>query len=83
METRYRVTGIRKGDKTAKVVTFHETNQQADWWIINHMVEENGAHAYQVAICEDSDEGYRSHSAYYVVDGRIVNESAYLQAVKG
>lgn len=83
MQTKYRVTGIRKGDKTAKVITFHDTKTEADWWTINHMIEENNSHAYQVAQAEDSEEGYRTHSAYYVVDGRIVNESVYLQAVKG
>lgn len=82
METRYRVTGTRKGDKTAKVVTFHDTNQQADWWVVEHYAEENGAHAYEVALCEDSDEGYRIRCTYYVVDLGIVNESVYLQAIE-
>jgi hypothetical protein len=79
----YKVTGTRKGDKTAKVVTFHETRSKADWWIVEHYAEENGAHAYQVLIGRDTDEGTYWGDAYYIVDGRVSTESEWLKAVKG
>lgn len=83
METFYRITGFRKGDKTAKVTTYRKTRGEAEWWITEHYAEENGAHGYQVVKVQDSQEGYRSLSAFYVLDCREVTESEWLKAVRG
>ena len=77
METRYRVTGIRKADKSAQVITFHDTDTQAQWWLINHMAEENNAHVYQVAELVDG----RCEYAWYAVDGRRVAEYEWSRAL--
>ena len=81
----YKVMGIRKGDRTAQVTTFHETQDQANWWIVEHYAEENGAHAYQVLLARDTEtgEGIFWCDPYFIVDMKKVTESEWLQAVKG
>ena len=79
---RMRVTGIRKGDCTAQVVTFHDELDEALDWVAKHAEEENNAHAYQLLpqTSRDSD-GWKSKYAYYMVDGNLVNESEWLKAI--
>ena len=76
METRFRVTGIRKGDRTAQVITYHDTAGDALYWIAVHREEENNAHTYQVAPVIDG----QVVSATYFVDGNVVNETEWLTA---
>jgi broad specificity polyphosphatase/5'/3'-nucleotidase SurE len=76
METRYRVTGIRKGDRTAQVITYHDTAGDALYWIAKHREEENNAHAYQIAPVVDG----QTLSAIYFVDDNVVTESEWLTA---
>jgi hypothetical protein len=83
METRYKVTATRKGDRTGQCITFHPTNQEAEQWALRHMTEENNSHAYQIMKQNDTDEGWQGMTAYYIVDERVVEESEWIKAVKG
>lgn len=76
MKTRYRVTGIRKGDRTAQVITYHDTAGDALYWIAKHREEENNAHTYQVAPVIDG----QTLSATYFVDDNVVSEDEWLTA---
>jgi phage terminase large subunit len=76
-ETRVRVAGIRKGDCTAQVTTYHDNAFLAEQWIAQHMEEENNAHVYQLAPVIDG----QVTNALYIVNGQTVTETEWLTAI--
>ena len=86
MKTIYEVTASPIGDRAgAQVSTRHETETEAEWSAVHHYVKTKGKYAYQIMQCvkTETETGWQRVGATYIVGGRVVTESEWLEAVRG